>query len=68
MPLSLAQDSLSGDVTTSLVDIGAGTHDDDYAGKSLQGKLVLTSCQPGVVVERAVGEHGAAGIISYAPN
>ncbi len=68
VPLSLAQDSQSGDVTTSLVDIGAGIHDDDYAGKSLQGKLVLTSSQPGVVVERAVGEHGAVGIISYAPN
>ena len=68
VPLSLAQDSQSGDVTTSLVDIGAGIHDDDYAGKSLQGKLVLTSSQPGVVVDRAVGEHGAAGIISYAPN
>ena len=68
VPLSLAQDSQSGDVTTSLVDIGAGTEDDDYAGKDLQGKLVLTSSQPGAVVDRAVGEHGAAGIISYAPN
>ncbi len=68
VPLSLAQDSQSGDVTTSLVDIGAGTSDDDYKGKDLQGKLVLTSSQPGAVVERAVGELGAAGIISYAPN
>ncbi len=68
VPLTLAQDSQSGDVTTSLVDIGAGTQDDDFAGKNLKGKLVLTSSQPGAVVERAVGEHGAAGIISYAPN
>ncbi|MDH3440098.1 MAG: DUF4910 domain-containing protein [Gammaproteobacteria bacterium] len=68
VPLSLAQDSLSGDVTTSLVDIGAGTSDADYAGKEIRGKLVLTSSQPGAVSERAVGELGAAGIISYAPN
>lgn len=68
VPLSLAQDSLSGEVTATLADIGAGTADIDYAGKDLDGKLVLTSSQPGAVVDRAVGELGAAGIISYAPN
>jgi aminopeptidase YwaD len=68
VPLSLAQDSLSGDVTTTLVDIGAGTDASDYEGKDIRGKLVLTSSQPGSVVEKAVGELGAAGIISYAPN
>jgi hypothetical protein len=68
MPLTLAQDSLSAEVTTSLVDIGAGTDDSDYQGKDLKGKLVLTSSQPETVVERAVGDLGAAGIISYAPN
>jgi len=68
VPLSLAQDSLSAEVTASLVDIGSGTHDDDYEGKDLKGKLVLTSSQPEAVVERAVGKLGAAGIISYAPN
>jgi len=68
VPLSLAQDSLSADVTATLVDIGAGTSDADYEGKDLAGKLVLTSSQPGAVADRAVGELGAAGIISYAPN
>ena len=68
VPLSLAQDSLSGEATTTLVDIGAGQSDADYAGKDIRGKLVLTSSQPGAVAERAVGELGAAGIISYAPN
>jgi hypothetical protein len=68
VPLTLAQDSLSGDVTTTLVDIGSGSRDEDYIGRDLKGKLVLTSSQPGEVVERAVGEFGAAGIISYAPN
>ncbi len=68
VPLSLAQDSLSGDVTTTLVDIGNGTTDDDYTGKNVKGRLVLTESQPGAVVDLAVGKYGAAGIISYAPN
>jgi aminopeptidase YwaD len=68
VPLTLAQDSLSADVTTSLIDIGTGMQDSEFEGKDIKGKLVLTSSQPGAVVDRAVGEHGAAGIISYAPN
>lgn len=68
MPLSLAQDSLSGSAETTLVDIGAGTSDSDYTGKHLRGRLVLTSSQPEVVAARAVGQSGAAGIVSYAPN
>src|SRR5210317_458230 len=68
MPLSLAQDSLSADVTTALVDIGPGMTEADYRGKDVKGKLVLTDSQPEAVVERAVGKFGAAGIISYAPN
>jgi len=68
VPLSLAQDSLSGEAITTLVDIGAGTSDADYAGKDVRGKLVLTSSQPETVAEKAVGELGAAGIVSYAPN
>jgi hypothetical protein len=68
VPLSLAQDSLSGEATTTLVDIGAGRSDADYAGKDVRGKLVLTSSQPGAIAARAVGELGAAGIVSYAPN
>ena len=68
VPLTLAQDSLSADVTASLIDIGTGMQDSEYEGKDIKGKLVLTSSQPGAVVDRAVGELGAAGIISYAPN
>ena len=68
VPLTLAQDSLSGEVTTTLVDIGTGKLSADYSGKDLRDKLVLTSSQPEAVVDRAVGELGAAGIISYAPN
>jgi hypothetical protein len=67
-PLSLAEDSDAGDVTTDLVDVGAGTNDADYRGKDVRGKLVLVSSQPDAVQALAVERLGAAGIISYAQN
>lgn len=68
VPLSLAQDSLSGEATGVLVDVGAGTSEADYEGKSIAGRYVLTSSQPEAVVELAIAKHGAVGIVSYAPN
>lgn len=68
MPLVLAQDSESGNVTAELIDIGAGTNDRDYAGRDIRGKLVLTSSMPSSVVPLAIEKFGAAGIISYAQN
>jgi aminopeptidase YwaD len=65
-PITLAQDSVSGDVTTDLVDVGAGTSESDY--RNVKAKLVLTSSQPGAVAPLAVGRFGAAGIVSYAQN
>ena len=67
-PLSLAQDSESADVTADLVDVGAGSTDDDYRGKDVRGRLVLVSSQPEQVQALAVDQHGAAGIISFAQN
>jgi len=55
VPLTLAQDSLSADVTTSLVDIGTGMQASEYEGKDIKGKLVLTSSQPGAVADPAGG-------------
>ncbi len=68
MPITLAEDSESGEVTADLVDVGDGTSENDYAGKDVQGKLVLAAAQPGAVAPLAVGRYGAAGIISYAQN
>jgi aminopeptidase YwaD len=68
VPMTLAQDSESGDVTAPLVDVGRGTAESDYTGKEVRGKLVLTSSQPGPVAALAVAKFGAAGIISYAQN
>jgi len=67
-PVSLAEDSDSGDVTAALVDVGAGTSDADYAGKNVKGKLVLISTQPVNAAPLAVDKYGAAGMVSDAPN
>jgi aminopeptidase YwaD len=67
-PVVLAEDSESADVTGDFVDVGAGTKENDYAGKDVKGKIVLVSAQPGAVQDLAVGRFGAAGIVSYAQN
>ena len=66
MPLTLAQDSESADVTAELLDVGGGTSEADYAGKDVRGKIVLTSAQPGEAARLAVERFGAAGLVSYA--
>jgi len=67
-PVTLAQDSASGEVAADLVDAGAGTAEKDYAWRDVRGKLVLVAAQPGAVYPLAVGKLGAAGIVSYAQN
>ena len=68
MPITLAQDSESGEATAELIDVNNGTSESDYAGKDVRGKLVLASAQPGAVAPLAVERFGAAGIVSYAQN
>jgi hypothetical protein len=67
-PVMLAEDSESAEVTTDLVDVGAGTKESDYAGKEVKRKIVLVSAQPGAVQDLAIGKFGAVGIVSYAQN
>ena len=67
-PVTLAQDSASGEAAAELVDVGAGTSEADYAGKEVRGRLVLVAAQPGPVSKLAVDRFGAAGIVSYAQN
>ncbi len=67
-PITLAEDSVSADVIATLVDVGEGSRESDYAGKDVKGKLVLAGAQPGAIQSLAVGKLGAAGIVSYAAN
>jgi hypothetical protein len=68
MPLTLAQDSESADVTADLVDVGEGTGPADYEGRDVRGKIVLAAAQPSAVERLAVEARGAVGIVSYAQN
>ena len=68
MPMTLAQDSESAELTSELVDVGDGTSESDYDGKDVRGKIVLAAAQPGPVAAIAVARRGAAGIVSYAQN
>jgi hypothetical protein len=68
MPVNLAEDSESADITADLVDVGAGTSEKDYAGKDVRKKIVLTSRQPSEIEDLAIEKFGAAGIVSYALN
>jgi hypothetical protein len=63
-PVSLCRDSTSADVEAELVDIGSGTASTDYQ-QPVRGKIVLTSSDPAVIVQKAVYEQGAVGIVSY---
>jgi aminopeptidase YwaD len=67
-PITLAEDSATGQAAADLVDVGQGTTEKDYAGKEVRGKLVLAAAQPGQVYALAVDRFGAAGIVSYAQN
>jgi hypothetical protein len=67
-PMSLAEDSESGDVTTDIVDVGNGTDESAYSGKNVKGKLILASSQADAVAAIGVEKHGAVGIVSYAQN
>jgi aminopeptidase YwaD len=67
-PVTLAQDSASGEVAADLVDVGAGTADSNYAFKDVRGRLALVSAQPGAAYPLAVEKYGAAGLVSYAQN
>lgn len=68
IPLTLAQDSESANVTAELVDVGIGTSESDYQGRDVRGKIVLAAAQPDPVTRLAVEKYGAVGILSYAQN
>ena len=64
VPLCLIQDSQSADVQAELIEVGEGTRPQDYEGKDVKGKLVLSSGYEVLVNHEAVHLRGALGIIS----
>jgi hypothetical protein len=63
LPMSLARNSSSGNVEAEVVDIGNGMSDDDFK-QDVKGKIVLTTGNAFIVYQRAVVQHGAAGIVT----
>ncbi|MCI0708341.1 MAG: M28 family peptidase [Ignavibacteriae bacterium] len=63
--ISLAGNSLSGDVTAEVVDVGIGAREEDYARKDVKGKLVLGSTSPNTLQRLGVFDRSAAGVVSY---
>jgi aminopeptidase YwaD len=67
-PIRLADYSHNADVEAALVDISDGSHDSDYTGKNVRGKIVLADGVLARVQALAVSKYGAAGIVSDMPN
>ena len=67
-PIRLADYSHDADVETALVDVGDGSHEADYGGKDVRGKIVLADGVLARVQQLAVTRFGSAGIVSDMPN
>lgn len=67
-PIRLADYSHSAEVETALVDVGDGSHEADYSGRDVRGKIVLADGVLARVQELAVLKYRAAGIVSDMPN
>ena len=50
------------------MDVGDGSHESDYGGKDVRGKIVLADGVLARVQALAVAKYGAAGIVSDMPN
>jgi aminopeptidase YwaD len=67
-PIRLADYSHTADIEAALVDVGDGSHESDYSGKDVRGKIVLADGVLARVQALAVAKYGAAGIVSDMPN
>jgi aminopeptidase YwaD len=68
LPVALADYSQDADVTAALLDVGAGTRAEDYAGKPVASRIVIASGDPARVHRLACLERGALGLLSDYPN
>ena len=64
--LMLADNSRSVALETEMVNVGDGTSDADYDGIDVRGKVVFSTGSPGAVVQQAVFQRGAVGIVTTA--
>ena len=65
VPMCVSTYSKGGEWSGELVDVGPGTSDEDYEGKSLAGRVALATGYAADVVRQAVLKHGAVGVVIY---
>jgi hypothetical protein len=66
--IAIADHSRTGTWEGELIDVGAGTRDEDYKDLDVKGKIVLASGGAAAVMEQAVWKRGALGVVSYNPS
>ncbi len=66
-PISLIAHSTTINIEAEVVFIGKGLTSDDYEGKDVKGKIVLTEGLARMVHQIACGKMGAAGLLTFVP-
>jgi aminopeptidase YwaD len=62
--ISLCTGSETGEWTAEVVDVGSGARPEDYAGRDVQGKVVLGTAGAMVLQRLGVFERGAVGVLT----
>ena len=66
-PISLIAQSTTADFEGEVIYVGKGMSPEDYQGKDVKGKLVLTESKASMVHKVACIKYGAAGLLTYVP-
>ncbi|MHA1908588.1 MAG: DUF4910 domain-containing protein [Candidatus Thorarchaeota archaeon] len=66
-PISLAAFSASSDAEAEVVYIGKGLKPEDYEGKDISGKIVLSTSRASDVYKAACVERDAIGVLTFIP-
>ncbi|MHA1927746.1 MAG: DUF4910 domain-containing protein, partial [Candidatus Thorarchaeota archaeon] len=66
-PISLAAHSTSADIEAEVVYVGRGLLTEDYEGKDIAGKIVLTTSRASQAQRAACIDRGAIGVLTFVP-
>ena len=66
-PISLAAFSSSSQIEAEIVYVGKGLLPEDYEGKDVKDKIVLTTSKASLAHKVACVERGAAGVLTFVP-
>src|SRR5439155_25274368 len=63
--VSLARLSRNANVSAALIDVVTGTREEEYAGRQVEGTVVLATGPLSQVLRKAVWEHKALGVVIF---